>query len=145
MSSVRYDNAPGESSEAILNSSKQLAELLQKIQENIARASNKNESLLEAIESSEAKASLSGSNEVARTISVLLLTLSIKFQVPLLRNIRARLAAAHTPNSALRRDLAFFSGELIMYTIQRDIWNQLCPMDYTHAYNIHTTMHTLSR
>ena len=50
--------------EATLDSSKELAELLKRIEENITRSLDKNDDLLEAIESSEARATQSGSNEV---------------------------------------------------------------------------------
>ena len=51
-------------SETILQNSKGLIELLNKIQENLSKSSSKNDSLLEAIESSEEKATQAGTNEV---------------------------------------------------------------------------------
>ena len=47
-----------------LYNSKQLSDLLGKIQENISKSLSKNDSLLEAIESSEVRATQTGSNEV---------------------------------------------------------------------------------
>lgn len=51
--------------EATLQNSKQLAGVLSRIQENLSKSLSKNDSLLEAIESSEVRATHSGSNEVA--------------------------------------------------------------------------------
>lgn len=52
-------------SDAILLNSKQVAEILSIIRENLTKSLSKNDSLLEAIESSEVRATQTGSNEVA--------------------------------------------------------------------------------
>lgn len=83
-----------EKKDQVLQQSKELVELFSRLQENLSKSSDKNESLLEAIESSEAKAAETGVNG----------------EISVLRNLRARLAAVHTPSSALRRDLISFSG-----------------------------------
>lgn len=70
--------------------------LLYRLQENLTRAIDKNDTLLEALETSEARILASSDSDTS--------------EVTLLKNIRARLAASHTPNSALRRDLPVFSG-----------------------------------
>lgn len=51
-------------SDATLLKSKQLSEVLSAIQENLSKSLSKNDSLLEAIESSEVRATQTGSNEV---------------------------------------------------------------------------------
>jgi hypothetical protein len=82
------------SSEAneISQAAKDFTVLAKELQENLAKACAKNEALLEAIESSEAKSTEPSS------------------EAPFLRNMRARLAAAHAPNAALRRELSKFMG-----------------------------------
>ena len=50
--------------ETVLGESKALADLLKSLQENLVKVSDKNENLLEAIESSEARAGQSTSGEV---------------------------------------------------------------------------------
>ena len=50
--------------EQMLSDSKDLVELLARLQETLTKATNKNDNLLEAIESSEAKATQTGSGEV---------------------------------------------------------------------------------
>lgn len=72
--------------------------LIFRLQENLTKAIDKNDALLEALETSEARALASAGD-------------SVTSEVTLLRNLRARLAASHTPNSALRRDLPAFTGE----------------------------------
>ena len=76
--------------EKTLAESKEVSELLLRLIENLAKAIDKNEGLLESIESSEVRSSGAESG--------------------VLRNLRARLAATHAPNAALRRDLKTFSG-----------------------------------
>ena len=102
--------------ESALASAKDLAELSSSIQENITRSLDKNDGLLEAIESSEARATQTGSSEVREcslpSCDAMLFNFWF-FQAPLLRNLRARLAATHAPLGALRRDLATFSGQQI--------------------------------
>ena len=75
--------------EKTLTESKEVSELLLRLIENLTKAIDKNEGLLEAIESSEIRSSGA--------------------ETGVLRNLRARLAATHAPNSALRRDLKTFS------------------------------------
>ena len=78
---------------------REMSVLLARLQDSIGRAADKNDSLLEAIESTEARASReSGSGEG---------------EAALLRNLRARLAASHTPNSNARRDLSTVAGRAI--------------------------------
>lgn len=69
--------------------------LFYRLQESLTRAVDKNEALLEAIETAQSKAldMNATSNEAT-----------------LLRNLRSRLAATHTPNAALKRDLPLFTG-----------------------------------
>lgn len=76
----------------VSEAAKEFAVLARELQKNLAKAEAKNESLLEAIESSEAKSTGEASD------------------APFLRNLRARLAAAHAPNAALRRELSRFMG-----------------------------------
>ena len=76
----------------ISQAAKDFTVLAKELQENLSKACAKNEALLEAIESSEAKSTEPSS------------------EVPFLRNMRARLAAAHAPNAALRRELSKFMG-----------------------------------
>ncbi|CAI8049949.1 hypothetical protein GBAR_LOCUS27483 [Geodia barretti] len=75
----------------IVSEAKVMSDLLARLQESLARAADKNDSLLEAIEATEARASREGQPES---------------ETSLLRNLRARLAASHTPNSNARRDLS---------------------------------------
>lgn len=75
--------------EKTLSESKEVNELLLRLIENLTKAIDKNEGLLESIESSEIRSSGA--------------------ETGVLRNLRARLAATHAPNSALRRDLKTFS------------------------------------
>ena len=75
--------------EKTLAESKEVSELLLRLTENLTKAIDKNEGLLESIESSEIKSSGA--------------------ETSVLRNLRARLAATHAPNSALRRDFKIFS------------------------------------
>lgn len=75
--------------EKTLSESKEVSELLIRLTENLTKAIDKNESLLESIESSELRSS--GAETVV------------------LRNLRARLAATHAPNAALRRDFKTFA------------------------------------
>ena len=75
--------------EKTLAESKEVSELLLRLTENLTKAVDKNEGLLESIESSEIKSSGA--------------------ETGVLRNLRARLAATHAPNSALRRDFKTFS------------------------------------
>lgn len=75
--------------EKTLAESKEVSELLLRLTENLTKAIDKNEGLLESIESSEIKSSGA--------------------ETGVLRNLRARLAATHAPNSALRRDFKTFS------------------------------------
>ena len=75
--------------EKTLAESKEVNELLLCLIENLTKAIDKNEGLLESIESSELRSSGA--------------------ETGILRNLRARLAATHAPNSALRRDLKTFS------------------------------------
>lgn len=63
LSSAGSANEP--KSEASLQDAKQLAEMLSRILENITKSLSKNDSLLEAIESSEVRATQTGSNEVS--------------------------------------------------------------------------------
>ena len=69
---------------------KGFSDLAETLLENLTKATAKNEYLLEAIESSEAKVKQGGA------------------EAPFLKDLRARLAATHAPNAALRRDLAKF-------------------------------------
>ena len=75
--------------EQTLAESKEINELLTRLIENLTKATDKNEGLLESIESSEVRSSGA--------------------ETGVLRNLRARLAATHAPNAALRRDLKTFS------------------------------------
>lgn len=75
--------------EKTLAESKEVSELLLHLTENLTKAIDKNEGLLESIESSEMRSSGA--------------------ETGVLRNLRARLAATHAPNAALRRDLKTFS------------------------------------
>lgn len=75
--------------EKTLAESKEVSELLHRLIENLTKAIDKNEGLLESIESSEIRSSGA--------------------ETGVLRNLRARLAATHAPNSALRRDFKTFS------------------------------------
>jgi len=75
--------------EKTLAESKEVNELLLRLIENLTKATDKNEGLLESIESSEIRSSGT--------------------ETGVLRNLRARLAATHAPNAALRRDLKTFS------------------------------------
>lgn len=75
--------------EKTLCESKEVSELLLRLIENLTKAIDKNEGLLETIESSEIRSSGA--------------------ETGVLRNLRARLAATHAPNSALRRDFKTFS------------------------------------
>ena len=75
--------------EQTLAESKEINELLTRLVENLTKATDKNEGLLESIESSEVRSSGA--------------------ETGVLRNLRARLAATHAPNAALRRDLKTFS------------------------------------
>lgn len=77
----------------VSEAAKEFAVLARELQENLTKAEAKNESLLEAIESSESKSTAGQTSDA-----------------PLLRNLRARLAAAHAPNAALRRELGRFMG-----------------------------------
>lgn len=65
-----------------------------RLQETLPKVINRNEALLEAIESAETRAMETENSSV----------------VALLRNLRARLAASHVPNASLRRDLLSFTG-----------------------------------
>lgn len=76
----------------ILNS-KQFSDLLNRLQENLSRATDKNDALLEALETAESRALDFSTSEMT-----------------LLRNLRARLAATHVPNAALKKDLPLFNG-----------------------------------
>ena len=108
------------SPDASLRNSKELSEVLTAIQENLSKSLSKNDSLLEAIESSELRASQTGSNEVALFPFTTPALLYLYSQAPLLRNLRARLAAAHAPYSALKRDLSTFAGEMLC--TKHSIW-----------------------
>lgn len=77
----------------VSEAAKEFAVLARELQENLTKAETKNEALLEAIESSESKSAADQSSDA-----------------PFLRNLRARLAAAHAPNAALRRELGRFMG-----------------------------------
>lgn len=70
--------------------------LTYRIQENLCRAEDKNDALLEAIETAEARALDTSSPSSSET--------------SLLRNLRARLAASHAPNALLKKDLNIISG-----------------------------------
>lgn len=83
---------PASEAEQVSEAAKEFAVLARELQENLTKAETKNESLLEAIESSEAKSTGQSS------------------EAPFVRNLRARLAAAHAPNAALRRELSRFMG-----------------------------------
>ena len=67
---------------------------LYRLQETLPKVLNRNEALLEAVESAETRAMESSSSN----------------EMTLLRNLRAKLAATHVPNASLRRDLTSFSG-----------------------------------
>ena len=54
----------GKGSELTLQNSKDFSEILSRIQENLSKSLSKNDNLLEAIESSEVRATQTGSNEV---------------------------------------------------------------------------------
>lgn len=56
-----------EKKDQVLQQSKELVELFSRLQENLSKSSDKNESLLEAIESSEAKAAETGVNGEVQT------------------------------------------------------------------------------
>ena len=71
-----------------------------RLEENLTKASDKNDALLESLETAEARALVSTTSDS-----------SLTSEVTLLRNLRARLAASHAPNSALRRDLPTFTGK----------------------------------
>ncbi len=58
------DGPGGKPVEAVLADAKALAELLARLQDELRRAADKNDSLLEAIESSEARASSDAAGEV---------------------------------------------------------------------------------
>lgn len=66
------------------------------MQENLTKVQDKNETLLEAIETAEARAlDISSSSS----------------ELSLLRNLRARLAASHAPNAELKNDLPIIASE----------------------------------
>jgi chromosome segregation ATPase len=79
---------------AVAHSSRELMEVLERMADNLTKASDKNDALLEAIETSEARAMDASASDVT-----------------LLKNLRARLAASHTPNAQLKKDLSAFKGE----------------------------------
>ena len=52
-----------EKTEAVVKEAKTMSELLARLQESLARAADKNDSLLEAVEATEARASREGQGE----------------------------------------------------------------------------------
>jgi chromosome segregation ATPase len=85
-----------EASREVVSEAKTTSDLLTRLQESLARAADKNDSLLEAIETTEARATREGQGGS---------------EMSLLRNLRARLAACHAPNSNIQRDLATVSAQ----------------------------------
>jgi hypothetical protein len=83
-----------EATREVVSEAKTTSDLLTRLQESLARAADKNDSLLEAIETTEARATREGQGGS---------------ELSLLRNLRARLAACHAPNSNIQRDLATVS------------------------------------
>ena len=73
-----------------------------RIQENLTKSQDKNDALLEAIETAEARALDMHSASSGET--------------NLLRNLRARLAATHSPNALLKQDLSTFAGKTSIIT-----------------------------
>lgn len=61
------DASSSSNSEAIMQNSTKMADLLQRILEGLSKACSKNDGLLEALESAEIKATQAGSSEVHRS------------------------------------------------------------------------------
>ncbi|XP_019862856.1 PREDICTED: centrosomal protein of 290 kDa-like [Amphimedon queenslandica] len=76
--------------ESVLDKSRELSALLTRLEENLTKSQDKNDALLEAIETAETRAL-----DMSASAS----------ELSLLRNLRARLAASHAPNAELKNDL----------------------------------------